>query len=114
MAIPDKIRMAVECSLISYIEQKIPLASRDKVSLSYQFRGDTVTLFKNQPYSLRPSELTSSPVAQFWFDPEKGNWSLYWRYRSSRWRRYSNMEPTEDFDQLLHEINEDSTGIFWG
>jgi hypothetical protein len=34
--------------------------------------------------------------------------------RNSRWHRYDMAEPTEQLDELLTEIDQDPTGIFWG
>ena len=114
MAIPNAIKIVIESSLIAYIEQKIPPHIRDKVSLSYQFRGNSVTLIENRPYFRDPSKWTESVVAQFQFDQKENIWTLYCTDRNSRWHKYRSIEPNEDFDVLLQEVNEDPTGIFWG
>ena len=41
-------------------------------------------------------------------------WTLYWADRNSRWHRYDDLEPTTNLDDVLTEINEDPTCIFWG
>lgn len=41
-------------------------------------------------------------------------WTLWWADRNERWDRYWDMDPTPDVDELLREIDEDPTGIFWG
>jgi hypothetical protein len=40
-------------------------------------------------------------------------WTLYWADRNSRWHRYGHIEPGA-IDDLLLEIDEDPTCIFWG
>jgi hypothetical protein len=47
------------------------------------------------------------------FDPETNLWSLYWADRNSRWHRYDDLDPGP-VDELLREIAEDPTCIFWG
>lgn len=114
MAIPDAIRIVIESILVSYIEQKIPPHVRDKVRLSYRFRGNTITLFEHRPAYSAPGEWTDVVIAQFRYDQRGNNWTLYCADRNSRWHRYYDLEPTEEFDLLLQEVNEDPTGIFWG
>jgi hypothetical protein len=114
MAIPDTLRLIIESTLISYSEQRIPPHVRDKVRLSYQFRGNTVTLSENRPVFQRQDEWTVLGIAQFRYDPGGNRWTLYWADRNFRWHKYEDLEPNEDFDRLLQEIDEDPTGIFWG
>jgi len=114
MAIPAEVKVVVELSLVSFIEQRVPPRVRDKIRLSYQFRGNFVTLYEDRPHFRRPSEWMKIPIAQFRFDPEQRHWTLYYRDRNSRWHDYLDLESNRDFDVLLEEVNEDPTGIFWG
>ena len=114
MAIPDTTSLIIESTLISYIEGKIPAHVRDKVRLSYRFRGNTITLFEHRPVFNKQGKWTDSPVAQFRYNPGGNKWTLYCADRNSRWHRYDDLEPAEDFDVLLQEVDEDPTGIFWG
>ena len=114
MAIPVDIKVLVELSLISFIEQRVPLYVRDQVRLSYRFRGNSVTLYEDRPSFPKPSEWVNIPVAQFRFNAEKHLWTLYCADRNSRWHEYLELEPSHDFEVLLEEVNEDPTGIFWG
>jgi len=114
MAIPDTVRLIIESTLISYIEQKIPPHIRNNVRLSYRFRGNTITLFEHRPAFRTPSEWTDIAIAKFRYDPRGNNWTLYCADRNSRWHKYYDLEPTEEFDLLLQEVDKDPTGIFWG
>ena len=63
-----------------------------------------------------PTELTEwsrVPVAQLRYDPDHKNWTLYCADRNSRWHRYELVDPGT-VDELLEEIEDDPTGIFWG
>ncbi|MCK4252118.1 DUF3024 domain-containing protein [candidate division WOR-3 bacterium] len=39
---------------------------------------------------------------------------MYCANRSSRWELYFDCEPSKNFDDLLKDVEEDGTGIFWG
>jgi hypothetical protein len=60
-----------------------------------------------------PSSTSRVPVAQLRYDPSNHLWTLYWADRNSRWHRYDDIDPSTT-DQLLNEINDDPTCIFWG
>ena len=95
MAIPDTTSLIIESTLISYIEGKIPAHVRDKVRLSYRFRGNTIILFEHRPAFRTPDRWTDSTVAQFRYDPGGNNWTLYCADRNSRWHKYDDLEPKD-------------------
>jgi hypothetical protein len=114
MAIPDAVKVVVESSLISFIEQRVPAHVRDSVDLHYRFHGDCVTIYEDRPSFPNRSEWVGMAVAQFRYDPEQRTWRLYCADRNARWHRYVDVEPSEDFERLLQEVHEDPAGIFWG
>jgi hypothetical protein len=114
MALPADIREKVEWKLALYCERKIPNRVRDQIQLGYRFRGNSVTLVERRPAVLEPGVWTEFAVAQFRLDPETLSWSLYCRDRNERWHYYDDVEPSPDLADLLREVNEDPTGIFWG
>jgi hypothetical protein len=114
MSIPDAVKVVVESSLISFNEQRIPEHVRDKVRLSYRFRGNSVTMYEERIAFVGRGGWVEIVVAQFRFDPEQRTWTLYCADRNSRWHKYLDLEPNDDFELLLQEVHEDPTGIFWG
>lgn len=52
-------------------------------------------------------------TAQLRYDPASHDWTLYWADRNSCWHRYDDIDPGTA-DELLDEINQDPTCIFWG
>ena len=50
---------------------------------------------------------------QLRYDPDAGRWTLYCADRNSRWHHYDLIEPGT-VTELLAEIEQDPTGIFWG
>lgn len=79
-------------------------------------RGATITIYDARP----PWDPAMGPdwaqvtVAQFRFDASHGLWSLYWADRNSRWHLYEDVEPSSNIVDLLEEVDEDPTGIFFG
>ena len=55
-----------------------------------------------------------SPIARMRYAASRGTWTLYWRDRHGRFHRYDRLGPSESISDLLTEIDEDPTGIFWG
>ena len=114
MALPPLVRQLVEAKLDKYCEQKIPPRVRDKIKLTYKFRGNSVTLVETRPYYLDETVWTESVVAQFRYDLGDKTWTLYCADRNSRWHLYDFVEPTRELDAILTAIDNDKTGIFWG
>ena len=54
------------------------------------------------------------PIAQFRFNPKNSKWTLYCADRNSRWHEYNDLDPDQEFETLLREVDADPTGIFWG
>jgi len=114
MALREAIREKVEWILTRYCARRVPIKVRDKIQLGYRFRGSSVTLFECRPMVRDPTVWTKSAVAQFRFDPQTLLWTLYCRDRNTRWHRYDKIHPSPDLNDLLREVDEDPTGIFWG
>ena len=53
------------------------------------------------------------PFARLRFTRSRG-WELYWSDRDSNFHVYEFTEPTQDVAQLLAEIDDDPTCIFFG
>lgn len=53
------------------------------------------------------------PIAQLRFDPASARWTLFWADRNDRGHLYDLIEPGTA-GQLLGEIENDPTCIFWG
>ena len=61
-----------------------------------------------------PGEWTRMKIAQLRYDPPTLTWSLYWADRNSRWHRYDDLEATTNLDEVIAEIDNDPTCIFFG
>ena len=114
MALPEETREKVEWILARYCARRVPMRARDQIQLGYRFRGNSVTPFERRPAVRDSSIWTKSAVARFRFDPLPSLWTLYCRDRNTRWHRYGEVHPRPDLNDLLREVDEDPTGIFWG
>jgi len=106
-------RLAEE-SLQRYCRERIPARVRDKLRLTFRWRGSIVTLIVERPYFLDHGRWTSRPMAQFRYYEPKKRWILYCADRNSRWHLYDEAEPAAAIQTLLEEVTRDPTGIFWG
>ncbi len=96
-----------------YCEQRIPEELREQMVLEVDVEGNTVTIVERRPYWRDPSMGWSSlPIAQLRYRAAK--WTLHWQDSSEEWHRYTYLEPTEDIEAVLTEIDDDRTAIFWG
>lgn len=113
-ALPPLTRQAIDARLNRYCEERIPEHVRDQIRLLFKVRGLSVTLYESRPLWNDPSQWADQKIAQFRYDLETGAWTLYCADRNGRWHRYTQQAPSKELDDLLQEIERDSTGIFWG
>ena len=114
MALSELTRKQVEGILSKYCRERLSAYLHDNLRLGFKFRGDSVTLYEERPAFGKPELRVETMVAQFRFKPQTKEWTLYWADRNSKWHEYDLIEPSRNFETLLKEVHEDSTGIFWG
>ncbi|MHB1050722.1 MAG: DUF3024 domain-containing protein [Bacteroidota bacterium] len=114
LALSDTVRHQADSIMTAYCGRRVPLEVRDQIRLHHEFRGDTVTLFEDRPGWKNPETWTHQPIAQFRFNSDDGQWTLYCADRNSRWHLYDLVQPTSNLEKLLKAVDEDQTGIFYG
>ncbi|MFW5873712.1 MAG: DUF3024 domain-containing protein [Bacillota bacterium] len=114
MALNELLQKQVEKSLDKFCDERIPERVKDQIKLDYKIRGKSVTLVEKRPHYQDSEEWVAIKIAQFRFNPDNNNWSLYWWRHTGSWYKYDNIKPTKDFQKLIEEIDEDPTHIFWG
>jgi hypothetical protein len=115
MPLPLLVKTLAEKKINAFCVKRVPEHVRDKIELSFKFRGDSVTIFENRaPWREGIKEWSSLTVAQMRYDEKTGKWTLYCADRNDKWHEYYDIDSTKDIDKLLREIDEDPTGIFWG
>lgn len=99
-----------------YCEEKVSPEHRDQIRVECSVRGATISIFECRP-PWRPEygpDWTRQSVAQLRYEPARAVWRLHWADRNGRWHSYDEVEPTTRLEELLAEIDDDPTGIFWG
>jgi hypothetical protein len=114
MALPELTKKQIEKTLTAYCKAKAPANLKHKVRVGFKLRGNTVTLYEERPAFGKPDTWVDIVVAQFRFNLQSKEWTLYCADRNSKWHFYYEAEPSKNFEELLKQVDEDPTGIFWG
>jgi hypothetical protein len=114
MPIPSVLKESVDKEIESFCFRKFPLHVRDRVWATHRWRSDTVTIFEWRTLFDSPQKAVDIKVAQFRYDAVSRRWSLFCADRNGRWHKYDGVRPSEKFSDLLDEVDQDPTGIFWG
>ena len=110
MSLPEIEKHRVDKLLTAFCDKRVPLQVRDEVMLTYKITGNKVFLIETRPYFDDPSKLTEMLIALFEYDADEMVWSLY------AYNRNNKRMPSSrgSLDQLIQEVDQDRTGIFWG
>ena len=114
MALQPFTRKQAELKVGAYCENKIPMQLQNKIRIYFKIRGNNITIFESRPFYDNPSEWTHMKIAQLRYDNNANEWSLYCADRNEKWHSHIDSEPTKNIEELLKDIEEDPTGIFWG
>jgi hypothetical protein len=111
--LPEFVQKSIEAKLSKYCDSKIPVHVRDKLRLEYVIDGQSVTLVERRPHFQNKELWTSCPFAKFTYVKSSNEWKLYCSDQNGKWHNFKNM-TSKVFDDLLEEVERDSTGIFYG
>jgi len=93
-----------------------PAEYRDEMRVEVDETPRSLTILECRPpwRDLIGPEWTRVPVARLRYVMKRSQWTLYWPDRNSRFHLYEMVEPTRHVVELLDEIDDDPTCIFWG
>ena len=57
---------------------------------------------------------TRRPIARLRYTKVRREWQIYWPDRNLEFHAYNLVDPTQNIEALLSDIDDDPTGIFWG
>ncbi|MEU8211581.1 DUF3024 domain-containing protein [Micromonospora sp. NPDC049044] len=99
-----------------WCDQRVPERVRDQVRIECEEAARHLTIVEcRAPWRAElGSEWTRLPVARLEYTRTTGTWTLYYRERTLRFRRYDLVPPTTNVGELLDELDRDPTAIFWG
>jgi hypothetical protein len=113
MPIPSLQKQAIEIKMNSYCKNKIPQELQNQIKLSYKIWGNNITLIESRPFWEDSTEWIDMKVAQIRFDNQNKTFSLYYRDSNEKWHPYDELLISQNIEDILKEINNDPTGIFW-
>jgi hypothetical protein len=93
-----------------FCEQRDSPDIRDQIKLHFNIKGNRVILIESGPYNDEPSKWSELPVALFEYSDATKIWSLCGYNRNDKRLPYSKGH----LEKLFQEVDNDSTGIFWG
>jgi hypothetical protein len=95
---------------------RVPDEARHEVRVDCDIAARHLTITEHRPpwrEDLGPDWI-SFPIARLRYTATTRTWTLYWRDRNQRFHRYDLLKPSSHVQDLLTEIDNDPTGIFWG
>ena len=113
MAIRELDRKRIERELTAYCD-RIPQHVRHQLRNGFRISGSDVVLFETRPVWDNPKEWIEHPVAKFRYNATRELWQLYCQFSDLNWHSYEPLPAAGSFEILLHEVDRDPTGIFWG
>ena len=114
MPIPPEVLSVAEAALRDFCDHHSSPAIADQLRYTYEINGLTAVLLEQRPGFVNPSEWSSSAIAKFRYALAKRQWSLYWADANERWRRLSNVPPTDDIRKLIQAVADDPLSVFLG
>ena len=112
--IPPLKRQLAESVLAKYCRDKVPEEYKNELTVTFRFRGNNITLFENRPAMFGREGWTSMSIAQMRYSQKDDSWTLYCADRNGKWHLYMECDSERDIKNLLKEIDDDPTGIFYG
>ena len=100
--------------IAKYCATRVPAHVLKELRVEFETRGRTVTIIETRPpWQGGDAPWTRLKVAQLRYRPEFSDWTLHWRDRNEKWFTYDD-HFSGTAAELLAEIEEDPTCIFWG
>lgn len=113
MPIPELELARVRRALDRFCD-RVPPAMRSELAYVYTIERNSVVLVERRPHFQDPARHTEHPFAKFVYNARMGSWSLRWRDRNARWHGYEGFESVPHFRDVLREVEDDPTHIFFG
>jgi len=120
MAIDEFTEAAAEEKLDHFCENRIPPHAKEQVRMSWSFWRNSIILYEERKAYMDRSRWIKMKVARMDFDAETKGWTLWAYDRNSKPLYYPNLHPdvsvrsTASLDEVIAEIDNDPTCIFFG
>jgi hypothetical protein len=115
MALSEFEQKKIEKIVREYVEKHRPPAHiRNKVDLSFRFKGQSVEIFEIRPRWNNPSVKIEESVAKAIYVKSKRNWKIYWQRADLKWHRYTPVPEAKTIEQFLDVVEKDEYSCFFG
>jgi hypothetical protein len=114
MAFNDIEKQKIKKLVGGYCSRWTPENRKDQLRYDYEIEKQNVIIFEIRPVWNNPNEITKSPFAKFAYVKSQKIWRLYWQRANGKWLRYESSAQIEQLENLIHEIDVDTYGCFFG
>ncbi len=111
---PSLQKQLAEKQIEYYCKTKVPKEIQNEIQLKYSVRGNSFILIESRPKCNDDSVWIDMKIAKMTFDITSMKWKLYWSNQHQKFFCYDRLSPKNEIKDLLKEIDEDPTSIFWG
>ncbi len=82
MLLPEDVQTQASLLLFAFCQMRVPDSIKDEHRLAFRIRTNTVTLDEcTGPWQPRFPKSSRRPAAQFRYDSDSREWTLYWADR---------------------------------
>lgn len=114
MSLPELLHKQANQLLEKFCRERVPCERYQGLRLGYRFKDNHVTLFEERIDPAGGEEWLRTPIARFSYSAELNQWVLYSIDRQLHWQIYQNVNPSLNLARLIHALDDDPTGRFWG
>ena len=114
MALPQLLQKRAEKLLDEYCRTRVPSWLKEELRLDFTIEGEEATLFQERRRCQGSCEWFRVPLALFRYSAVLNQWSLHHYDENQQWRLYLNASPSLDLHKLIHAVDADPMGFFWG
>jgi Protein of unknown function (DUF3024) len=114
MAFSELEKKRIEKIVGTFCDDRVPARVRDQLKVGFRIEGQNIFLFESRPRWDNPGEWMDHDFAKLTYVKSRSFWKLYWMRASGKWNQYKPHGQDNDIGKLIHTIDEDSIGCFFG
>ncbi len=97
-----------------YCRNLAPTHIQNKLKYNCRVEGQNVFLYEERPRYDNPKEWLTIDFAKLRFIRRYNLWRLYWMRASGKWELYEPKSESKRLEALVHTIEQDDYGCFFG
>ena len=114
MAFSRKELEQIERVVGDFCRDGVPVQFKEQVRISYSIKNHDVLISESRPRWSNPSVWVYTPIAKLRYARTANEWRLYWLRASGKWMLYEPYSRSKTLSSMVHEIDLDSYGCFFG